>query len=196
MEMNPFFQSCDPVLIWFYRITGYAPVDFVIGTAVLALIAVVLGEVTLALVFLVAKKPVEQITTEARKYQDLSMEALATGDRQSYEAANQLANEAFGKSFFIQIGLSGAFLWPVGGVLAWMGYRFNGLVFPIPLIHISLGYIGIFILLYIPVYMLFSRAKRKLPYYRRHAKPLAIHGAKTSSVPVSFMNPSRNRSLL
>lgn len=165
MQMHPVFLYLDPVLIWFYRITGYAHVDFVFGTLVMALLAIILGEASMALAFCFSKRPFEQAAAKAHKYQKLSMDALAAGDRLSYEAANKLANEAFNKTFFMQIAQSGAFLWPIGVVLTWMGYRFADLAFPIPLVHISLGYIGIFILLYIPLYLLFRRVKRWLPYF-------------------------------
>ena len=167
MEMHPIFRFIDPVFIWFYRITGCAAVDFIIGTLVLAFLAVALGEVTLRLVLLVARRPLDQAAAEARKYQDLSMAALAAGDRQSYEAANRLANDAFSKTFFTQIAQSGAFLWPVCVALAWMGHRFADLAFPLPVGHISLGYIGVFILLYIPAYFLFTRVKKRLAFCRR-----------------------------
>ena len=103
-----------------------------------------LGKLTLRLVLLVAQPPLDKATAEARKYQNLSMDALAAGDRPTYEAANQLANDAFGKTFFMQIAQSGAFLWPVCVALAWMGYRFADLAFPLPLVQISLGYVGVF----------------------------------------------------
>jgi hypothetical protein len=162
MEMHPIFRLFDPVFIWFYRITGYATADFVIGTLALAFLAVALGEASLRLVFLIARRPLDEAAAEARKYQNLSMDALAVGDRPSYEAANKLANDAFSKTFFTQVAQSGAFLWPVCVALAWMGYRFADLAFPLPVGHISLGYIGAFILLYIPAYFLFKRGKQRL----------------------------------
>ncbi len=172
MDMHPVFRFFDPCLIWFYRITGYAPADFVIGTFVLALLAVVLGQVTVWLVLLVGKRHMDRATVEAQKYQSLSMDALASGDRQSYEATNQLANEAFGKTFYSQIAFSGAFLWPICVALAWMQYRFQDLAFPLPVIGLSLGYIGVFILLYIPAYFLCKRVKRHWPHGKR-IQPLA-----------------------
>ena len=95
------------------------------------------------------------------------MDALACGDRHSYEAANQLANDAFGKTFYTRTALRRAFIWPICVALAWMQYRFLDLAFPIPFIGLSLGYIGIFILLFIPAYFLFKRLKRKLSYFKR-----------------------------
>jgi hypothetical protein len=195
MDMHPVFRFLDPVLIWFYRITGYAPVDFVIGTLVLAFLAVVLGEVSLRLVLLVAQSPLDKATAEARRYQNLSMDALATGDRPTYEAANELANDAFGKTFFMQIAQSGAFLWPVGVALAWMGYRFADLAFPLPVVQISLGYVGAFLLLYIPAYFLFKRVKRRLPYFRHHPEGVKINPVDQATPPLASgpATPARDR---
>ena len=38
---------------------------------------------------------IEQVAAEARKYQDLSLEALEVGDRAAYNAANEVAVHAF-----------------------------------------------------------------------------------------------------
>lgn len=167
MDMIALFRFVDPGLIWFYRITGHALADFLIGTAVLALWAVIVGEFTLSLAFLALRKRIDHFTAKASKYQQLSFEALAEGDKPVYKAANRLANDAFGKSFFIQIALSAGFLWPVFFVLAWMDYRFAGLEFALPYTDRSLGYIGVFILLYIPIYLLFRKLKYYLTYFRR-----------------------------
>ena len=47
MEMHPVFLFLDPYLIWFYRITGHARIDFIIGTFTLALMAVIVGELNI-----------------------------------------------------------------------------------------------------------------------------------------------------
>lgn len=167
MEMHPFYQVLDPYLIWFYRITGNAWADFVIGTLVLACIALVIGEATVFLVLLFIRKRLGEKTGEAEKYNNLAMDALKAGNKEAYLAANKLANEAFGHSFFQQFTLSAAFLWPVCFALAWMQYRFLEVEVPLPVIGVSLGYIGIFICLYVVAYFGFKRIKGRLPYFRR-----------------------------
>ena len=167
MEMPPFFQWIDLYLIWGYRITGHALADFLLGTLMVALLALLVGELTSFLASFLVRRRYQEVAGEARRYQDLSMEALKSGDRPAYEAANQVANEAFNKSFFMQVALSATFFWPVFFILGWMQYRFLEVEFPLPFVGFSLGYIGVFILLYIPVYMLFKRVKRKLPDFRR-----------------------------
>ena len=167
MEMPPFFLFLDPYLIRLYRITGYAWVDFFLGTLALAFVVLIIGEFTISLAFLASRKRIERVTDEAVKYQNLSMEALAAGDKEAYRAANKLANDAYGRSFFMQLALSAAFLWPICFALVWMGYRFSGLEFPLPFTGLSMGYMGVFILLYVAAYQAFKRVKYKLPYFRR-----------------------------
>jgi hypothetical protein len=166
MEMHPVFLFLDPYLIWFFRITGYAPADFAIGTFSLALMAVFIGEFNISLAYLAARRRIERVTDEAVKYQNLSLEALTAGDKGAYRAANRLANDAFGHSFFMQIALSAAFLWPAGFCLAWMSQRFSDLSFPLPFLPYSLGYIGVFLILFIAAYFVFKPVKSKIPYFR------------------------------
>lgn len=166
MEMHPFYLFLDQYLIWFYRLTGSPWVDFFLGTLVLACLTLLIGEVTISLAYRFIRKRIDHSAAEATKYQDLSIDALKAGDKAAYTAANKLANDAFGKSFFQQATLSAAFLWPVFFALAWMQYRFLDLEFPLPFDGWSLGYIGIFLLLYIPVVILFKGVKRRLPWFR------------------------------
>jgi len=166
MEMNPFYMVIDPCLIFFYRITGYGFVDFLIGTFALAFIALILGELTISWAFLLSRKYIEKITSEVTRYQNLSEGALAVGDQKAYAASNKLANDAFGRTFFMQIALSAAFLWPIFFALDWMGHRFSGVEFRIVFTDYSVGYICVFIALYAAAYILFKRVKYKLPYFR------------------------------
>jgi hypothetical protein len=167
MEMNFFYQVLDPFLIWSYRLTGQAWVDFIIGTFILACFCMLIGEATLYLVFWFSRQRLAEKMEEADKYQTLSIEALKAGNKEAYEAANKLAKDAFGHSFFQQLTLSGAFLWPVCFALAWMQYRFLEVEFPIPGTSWSLGYIGVFIIIYVAAYFLFKGVKKRLPYFRR-----------------------------
>jgi hypothetical protein len=166
MEMHPAYQALDPYLIWFYRLTGHAWVDFFLGTLVLAFLTVIIGEITVFLVSLVVLRRLEHNAAEADRYQTLSIDALKAGDKSAYKAANKLANEAFGHSFFQQFTLGATFLWPVFFALAWMQYRFLDMEFPLPFVGVSLGYIGVFIIIYALAYVLFKQIKRRLPFLR------------------------------
>jgi hypothetical protein len=173
MYMHPIFLGMDPYLIRLYRLTGYAPADFIIGTFALALMAVILGECTISFAYLFARKRIERVTAEAVKYQNLSIDALTAGNKEAYRAANRLANDAFGHSFFMQIALSAAFLWPICFALAWMSYRFADLEFPVPYLHFSLGYIAVFLFLLVAAYFVFKPVKYRIPYFRRIQAMLA-----------------------
>lgn len=162
MEMPWPFVALDPYLIRFYRLTGHTVADFYLGTFVLALHAVALGELSLWLARRLVGRYLEETAALARHYQDLSIEALKAGDKEAYEAANKLANEAFSKSFFQQMALSAAFFWPAPVALAWMQYRFLGVEIPLPGTDLSVGFIGAFILCYIPAYLVWKRLLRGL----------------------------------
>jgi len=165
MEMPSFLLALDPYLIWWYRLPGNAYAGFFLGTFVLVWLCLILGEITISLGYRLVGKRLEGLTAESLKYQDLSIEAAKAGDKTSYKAANRMANEAFGKSFFSQMALSMARLWPVPFALAWMQLRFLKVEFPLPVIGFSLGYIGIFIILYVVGYFLFKQVKRHLFNY-------------------------------
>lgn len=174
--MAPQFQVLDSHLIWFYRLTGQAWLDFVIGTLVLAVICLLLGEATVQVVFRFSRKGLGKKMEEADKYQTLSIEALKAGNKEAYEAANKLAKEAFGRSFMHQMALGGAFLWPVPFALAWMQTRFLEVEFPIPGTGWSMGFIGPFIIIYVAAYFLLKRLKKGLGLSAR-IRALAVGGS-------------------
>jgi len=157
-----FFQVLDPYLIWGYRLLGPALLNFLLGTAILVDLSLLLGEISAFLAARAVRKYVDRIQGEAAHYVRLSLDALAAGDREAYEAANHLANEAFGKTFFLQVAQSGAFFWPAILALAWMQYRFFEVEFPLPILGFSLGFIGMFILIYILAYLAWRRVKARL----------------------------------
>jgi hypothetical protein len=162
MEMPSFLLDLDPYLIWFYRLPSNAYAGFFLGTFVLALLCLILGEITLILGYRLAGKRLEGLTAESLKYQDLSIEAAKAGDKASYKAANRMANEAFGMSFFSQMALSMARLWPIPFALAWMQQRFLEVEFFLPATNFSVGFIAVFIVLYIAAYFLVKQVKYRL----------------------------------
>jgi len=176
----------DPYLIWFYRLTGDSFVNFLLGTFVLAWIALLMGEVTISAVFLIARKRIDVVTSESRRYQDLSAEALAAGNQEAYRAANKLANDAFGKSFFMQIALSGAFLWPIFFALDWMQTRFSEVEFELLFLNQTVGPICVFVALYAAAYILFKKIKYKLPYFKNIKKILDSYDADGSQARSPF----------
>jgi hypothetical protein len=167
MDMPVVFKVMDPFLIWFYRLTHHSWLNFFLGTFILALMAVIVGELTISLVFLAARKRIEKSTGEAVRFQNMSIDALGARDKQAYTAANKLANDAFGHTFFQQIAMSAAFLWPIPFVLAWMQYRFLKVDFLIPGIGYSVNYVAVFLPIYVAAYFLFKPIKYRIPFFRR-----------------------------
>ncbi len=185
MQINMILDAVDPFVIWWYRITGYAFPDFLIGTFVLALVAVILGEFTISLAYLANRKRIEKETGEALQYQNLSIDALKAKNKHAYKASNKLANDAFGKTFFMQIAMSSAFLWPIPFALAWMDYRFADVDFRILFTDHLVGYAYVFVPLYAAAYMAFKRIKYRIPYFKR-IKSLLDANEKDSSEMKSF----------
>ena len=184
MAMPPVYLVLDPYLIWFYRLTGHAGLNFLLGTFVLAWLSLLVGEATSSLAALLVRRHIGGVSAEAKKYHDLSMEALKAGERPAYEAANTLANEAFGKSFFMQVALSATFFWPVFFGLGWMQTRFFEMEFPLPLVGWRLGYIGAFVPLYVAAYFLFKAVKQRvLPICRGTAPELQAESASGAPKP-------------
>ena len=142
-----YLDFMDQLFMPVYRWPAEPILGFYLGTAVLALICVVVGEFSLSVAFLLDHKRIQAMTGEVVRMHNLSIQALQAGDGESYRACNKLANEAFGKMFFRQVALSMSSLWPLPFALAWLQYRFFNVEFPLPLLEFSLGYIGVFIII-------------------------------------------------
>jgi membrane protein insertase Oxa1/YidC/SpoIIIJ len=137
------------------------------------------GEFTISLVFLINRKHIDEQTSEIVKYQNLSIDALAVNDKEAYHAANKMANEAFGKTFFSQIAMSAAFLWPIMFIMTWLQYRFSEVEFAILFTDYTVGCFAVFIPLYAASYMIFKRIKPMIPYFRRINAILDSYGQRT-----------------
>jgi len=164
--MQAIYVFLDPFIIGFYRITGYTFLDFLIGTFILAMIAVVIGEFTISIAYLANRKDIDKNTDEVVRYQNISVDAIESGNKKAYTAANKVANEAFGKSFFQQLALATGFLWPIPFALGWMQYRFSDVEFRVVFTDHSVGYAFAFFPLLAGAYMVFKRIKRKIPYFQ------------------------------
>jgi hypothetical protein len=166
----------DGVLIQFYRLTGLTFLDYLLGTFILALISVILGELTLSLAFRYNRGHVRAITDNMVKMNNLSIMALRSRDKKSYKACNDMANDAFGKYFFNITAYSASSLWPAFFALAWMQARFSQVEFSLPsplaIITPAIGYFPAFLLCYILARMLFKNVRCYLPYFRNVQKQL------------------------
>ena len=165
----------DALLIEMYRVTGNPLLDYFLGTFLLALLTVLVGEFTISLVFKVNRRHLEKLNSRVEKMSRLSSEALRQGDEESYKSVNKEGNDAFGQLFFNKFGLSAASLWPIFFALAWMQNRFSEIDLPMPWVGWKINYVFFFLLCYIPARMLFSRVKRWLPYFKGIHETLMSH---------------------
>lgn len=167
---NIFYHS-DSFLILFYRVTGYAPIDYFIGTFVLSLICVMVGELSISLAIRFNRSYIDDLNREVDEKEALSIQAYENGDKRGYRALNKEATDAWGKKFFTMAGYSAGILWPIPLALGWMQTRFNGVEFPLVypisiLINKSMGYIFSFIPIYILSRIFFRHVRPFLPYFR------------------------------
>jgi hypothetical protein len=160
-----FHETADSILIHLYRITGNPLVDYLVGTFLLALLTVLVGEFTISLVFRINRAHLDKLNARVEKMSRLSSEAFRVGDEQSYKACNKEGNDAFGHLFFNKFGLAAASLWPIFLSLAWMQGRFGQIGLPLPWIGWEINYVFFFILCYVPARILFGRLKPRLPYF-------------------------------
>jgi hypothetical protein len=119
------------------------------------------------LAFLATRSSIEENVDNVARFQNISVDAIETGDKKTYEAANKLANDAFGKSFFQQIALAAGLLWPIPFALGWMQLRFSQVEFNLAFTEHTVGYAFVFFPMYAAAYLVFKRVKYKIPYFRR-----------------------------
>lgn len=152
--------ALDPFLIAPYRWADNTLLGWWIGTFVLALWAAILGELTLAAAYRINRTAVKERLGETEMYQQRSLNALKSGDKPSYKAINKLANEAFGKSFFLMTAMGMSSLWPAFLAAAWAQKRFGEIRFPFPFMEEGLNFVPYFVLCYVLARILVGRLKR------------------------------------
>lgn len=164
--MNTLILFLDNYFILFYRMTDIPLADYFIGTFILALLSVIVGEVTVLILKRVNNSHMEGLDRTLSEKHELSIQASKYGNSILYCQLNREANEAFGKVFFNMFTFSAASLWFVFFALAWMQSRFNDVALPIPfqmpVIGGSAGYVFIFLLFYIVSRILTRNIKQKI----------------------------------
>lgn len=162
--IESFYTYLDPFLIFAFRLPGNAYVGYALGLVWLAFLTTLLGELSMAGVYLLNRKHLLAQKREMVSHLNLSITALAAKDKTSYKACNTIANEAFGRNFFSGIALFASSLWPVPFALGWLEFRFTTVEFTLPLVG-AVGSAFLFIPTYIVVRILFSKAKPYLPFF-------------------------------
>lgn len=166
MDTQTIYQFLDPFLIWVFRLPGDATLGFALGLAWIALIATAIGELCIAAAYFINRKHFRSVRSEMVSNHNLSIRALMAKDKETYKACNGLANDAFGKTFFSNIALFAASLWPAFFGLGWLGFRFSGVDFTLPLVGVVTTNF-FFVPTYIMVRVLFSRVKKRLPVFKQ-----------------------------
>lgn len=162
------YSAIDPILMYFYRFPDNPLLGYFLGTSVISLACVIIGEFSISIAFRLNKKRIDNYNHAISHYEDISIEALKIGDKTAFKACNRIANDAYGKNFFTQVTLSAASLWPVFIALGWMQYRFSEVKFILPLSipgsGNTIGYLASFLSCYIFTRILFGKIKNNLPY--------------------------------
>lgn len=161
----------DAFLIAPYRWPAWEHAGLWLGSSLLALYCTVIGEYCAAALYLLHRRYYSSMEENMVRHHNLSVDALHAGNKEAYLAANRLAQEDFGKSFFARATVGFASLWPLPFALGWMGLRFEGIdLYTIPGAGLKAGYPFVLLTLYIAARILFSRyAKRALPPFPRIA---------------------------
>ncbi|MGD9209445.1 MAG: hypothetical protein PVI90_01650 [Desulfobacteraceae bacterium] len=167
--MEEFYIWLDKILISFYRFTGIAIIDYLVGTTMLCFMCVVIGQMTYCWVYRRNHHYLFESGKEMMHMHKLSLRALKAKNKAAYSSCNIVANDAFGKHFFAQIATGMATIWPLPFLLAWMQWRFGEVDFilpvTLPLLGNTVGYLFTFFPIYIVAYIIFNRFKRQLPYF-------------------------------
>jgi hypothetical protein len=169
--VDGFIYHADGILILFYRMTGYALMDYFIGTCVLAFICVIIGEISVSLALKFNKRYIDGMSAEMTAKEQLALAAYKAGNQKGYKALNKEATDAWGKHFFTMVAYSAGILWPIPCAFGWLQYRFQGVDFPLafPLSFVfgdTVGYTFTFIPLYIFCRIIFKYMRPWLPYFR------------------------------
>jgi hypothetical protein len=172
--LDKIYIYLDALLIAPYRISEIPIVGFYLGTFVLCMWCVLLGELTFRLAALANRAHMNKLRGQAVRMHNLSIKAIAVKDKENYRSCNTEANEAFGKYFFNMITQGAAILWPVPFALAWMGTRFSQvtfeLPFPLPIIGDTLGFAAVPINMYILCRILWGKVKPHLYFFNKSPK--------------------------
>ncbi len=170
--LDKLYLYLDTLLIAPYRLSEVPIIGFYLGTFVLCMWCVLLGEMTFRLAAWANKAHLNKLRSQAVKMHNLSIKAIAVKDKGNYTSCNTQANEAFGKYFFNMITHGAAYLWPLPFALGWMATRFSGvsfeLPFALPIIGDTMGFAAVPINMYILCRILWGKLKPHLYFFRNN----------------------------
>ena len=169
--MRALLTVLDRLFLPLYRLVEAPVPAYFLGTFLLALLCVMLGELLVGLAVHVNRDHLRRLTRDLVQWNNLAVEAVEKGRADAYHTFNREANETYGKLFFLSLAHSAASLVPVPFALAWMEARFGAVSFPLPfrlpVVGEAVNYVFTFVVLYLPAWWLFRKVKRHLPLYGR-----------------------------
>ena len=164
------YRQLDALLIAFFRLAENPMLGYLTGIAVLSLGCVILGELSMGLAYRWNHAFLRRDNRRLVRLQNGSLRALKARDKESYQALNREANDAFGKVFFTRVALAAASLWPLPFAMQWLESRFGDVLFALPIAlpktGDTVGYAFTFIPMYILVRIVFGRVKGRMPFFR------------------------------
>jgi hypothetical protein len=158
-------QTIDGIVILFFQILHPGTAAFVLGCSILALFAVLVGQISALVVRRINRNWYRRQYEDMVRMHNLSVQALEHSDKEAYVAANKQATEACGKYFFSQVGVFLVSLWPVPAILAWMDIRFR--LAPVELGPWEIPYFATFLVIYIGLRMMLGPLWAAWPLWRR-----------------------------
>ncbi|GAB1409813.1 hypothetical protein MASR1M90_09670 [Desulfovibrionales bacterium] len=159
------FFLLDAWLIAPFRWPASPILGFFLGTCLLALYSIFLGQLSMAGLARIQYKHRVKHDTEVAKRSALSLEALKVQDKEAYLAQNTLAKDAYGHVMSLAVGRMTASLWPAVAALAWMDLRFRGvpleLPFSVPYLGANVYYPFFFIPMYLGLRIAWSTLRKR-----------------------------------
>jgi hypothetical protein len=171
MDLQTVLTFFDPLLIAPYRAVAPAAAGYLLGTTVLALYCVVIGDLSATLVAFFNRGYLTKLRWKMEHNHQLSEKALMMGDKESYKAVNKQGLDAFGYSFSMGAALFCVSIWPMPFALAWLNSRFLEAPLQVPTALPLLGgrefhFFTSFLLLYILVRIGYSLIMARVTWYK------------------------------
>lgn len=182
--MYSLLLTLDPLLIAPYRFTGEALSGFLLGTTMLCVWCIVLGDAASIVVSRFNRKRLIELQRDMEHHHKLSETALRMGDKESFKAVNKQGHDAFGYYFSMGAALFCSSIWPLPFALGWMDGRFNGATPTLPwdvwLIGQQPTVVFWFLFLYIPLRMVYAGYMSRWAWYNnlrglQHKVDIATH---------------------
>lgn len=160
----------DAILLAVFTAPGDPLAGYWLGCAVLAAASAALGAATAQVWRFFNHGALADLGEQARRRHEEAMAARRAGDLSAYEAANKLANDAFGRWFFQSAAAGISELWPVFLAAAWLAQRFDRIAFPLPWTDLTASFVA-------PLVLCFLALRLLIAFTRRPRRPATCAGS-------------------